>query len=310
MKVLVADDSNLYRTTLRNLLEKWGHEVVIALDGHEAQQILDRADAPPLALLDWVMPGMSGPELCQMVRSRKEPYVYIILVTANRKQADFIKAFEMGADDYVQKPLNELELRARLKAGERIIATHQELIDTREALRFEATHDATVCLWNRRAIIDLLEKELSRATRLKMPLSIFLADLDCFKRINDTHGHLVGDDVLRGAAQRMTNAVRRYDHVGRFGGEEFLVVLPNCSTGVAREVAERVRKRVADEPIVRVPVPIEVTASVGVAEWHGQPALDLLREADAAMYRAKQNGRNRVEVAASSSGTNTAEQRL
>jgi two-component system, cell cycle response regulator len=298
MKLLVADDSSLYRKMLHTLLEAWGYEVVLASDGFEAQRLLDTEDAPRLALLDCVMPGLSGLELCEIIRTRKKNYVYTILLSANGEQADVVRGFELGADDFLRKPFEEFELRARLKVGERIIRAHEELVDAREALKFEATHDSLVGLWNRRAIMDLLSKELSRAKRLNTPFSIFLADLDFFKHVNDSHGHLVGDDVLRTTAARITSAVRDYDHVGRYGGEEFLVVLPDCTAELAKHVAERARLCISEEPVMEIPVEVKISASIGVCQWHsGQGVNDLLREADVAMYRAKDNGRNRVEVA-------------
>lgn len=297
MKLLVADDSNIYQRILQSLLESWGYEVALASDGHEAQRILEGEDAPRLAILDCVMPGLSGLDLCEFIRHRKQSYVYTILLSANGEQSDVIRGFELGADDYLCKPFQEFELRARLKVGERIIQAHDELIEARDALKFEATHDSLVGLMNRRAIMNLLGKELNRAKRLHTPLSVFLVDLDHFKRVNDTHGHLIGDDVLRATAGRISSAVREYDHVGRFGGEEFLVVLPDCNAELAQQVAERVRQRVFEEPVVTAPVEVDVTTSIGISQSQsGQEVCDLLHQADLALYRAKHNGRNRVEV--------------
>lgn len=294
MKLLVADDSNLYRTMLKRMLETWGYEVVLAADGHEAQRILDDSDTPWLAILDCMMPGLTGLELCQHIRARKRGYVYAILLSAANHENDVLKGFELGADDYLTKPFKELELIARLRVGERIIKIHEDLVQAREILEFEAAYDPLLRTWNRRAIMDLLSKELLRAKRSQEPLSIFLADLDFFKRINDTHGHLVGDEVLRRVAERMSNMLRTSDHLGRYGGEEFLAVLPNCSAESARTVAERVRLAVRGEPVAG---DIETSISIGVAQWHpGQQVHNLLRHADVAMYRAKQSGRNRVEV--------------
>ncbi len=282
---------------LQTLLEKWGYEVVLAADGHEAQAILDSNDAPVLALLNCFMPGLGGLELCEQIRVRKQGYVYTILLSAADHERDVLKGFELGADDYLCKPFKELELRARLKVGERIIRSHEELIEENHALRVEASHDSLLRLWNRRAIFALLNTELSRAKRLRTPLSVFFIDLDFFKLVNDTYGHLVGDDVLLSVTKKVSRAVREYDHVGRCGGEEFLVVLPNCTVEAALEVAERVRQHVADEPIVIATTQLRITVSIGLSQWHSDQELpDLLRQADLALYRAKQNGRNRVEV--------------
>ncbi len=294
MKILVADDSRFYRNMLQSLLEPWGYDVVLAADGHEALSILDSDDAPRLAIVDCLMPGLSGLELCERIRARKQGYVYTILLSVDDRQSDVLRGFEFGADDYLCKPFKQLELRTRLKVGELIIRSHEEVAEAHEALKFEASHDFLLRIWNRRAIIELLGKELSRARRAQTPISVLLADLDLFKRVNDNYGHLVGDEVLRSAAEKMAIAVRKDDYVGRYEGEEFLVVLPSCTAEAAREVAERVRQTIANEPL---PNEVEMTVSIGVSQWRsGQEIRNLLHRADVALYRAKQTGRNRVEV--------------
>jgi diguanylate cyclase (GGDEF)-like protein len=282
---------------LQRMLAAWGYEVVLAADGNEAKHILDGSDAAWLAIFDCLMPRMSGLELCQHVRQRKRGYVYTILLSAANQENDVLKGFELGADDYLGKPFKELELIARLRVGERILKIHEELAEAHDVLKFEAAHDPMLRIWNRRAVMECLSKELRRAKRSQEPISIFLADLDFFKRVNDTYGHVVGDEVLRGAAERMCGAIRGSDHLGRYGGEEFLAVLPNCTAEGAREVAERVRQAVGGEPIANV----EMTVSIGVSQWSvGQEIHELLHNADTAMYRAKHGGRNKVEVEKSS----------
>ncbi len=296
MKLLVADDSDMYRRVLKRLLEKWGYEVVLAANGYEAQTILSGDEAPRLAILNCYMPGLGGLDLCEFIRARTDGYVYTILLSAADHPDDILKGFELGADDYLCKPFKELELRARIKVGERIMRNHEELIEAREAFKFEASHDPLLRLWNRRAIFDLLKTELSRAMRLQTPLSVFFIDLDFFKLVNDNYGHPIGDEVLVSIAKKLSRAVREYDHVGRCGGEEFLVVLPNCTVEAAREVAERVRQHIAEEPITIGTIQIQMTVSIGLSESQfGQELSDLLHRADVALYRAKQNGRNRVE---------------
>jgi len=294
MKILVADDSSFHRLMLLRMLEAWGYEVVLAADGHEAQRILDTDDSPQLAILDCMMPGVTGLELCEQIRARKQVYVYTILVSSADHDSDVLKGFELGADDYLCKPFKEIELRTRLKVGERIIRSKEEVADAHEAMKFEASHDSLLRIWNRRAITDLLIKELNRARRSQAPLSVFIADLDFFQRVNDSCGHLAGDDVLRFAADRTSSAVRDYDHVGRYGDDEFLAVLPSSTAKAAREVAERVRKAIGAEPFANDG---KMTFSIGVSQWHsGQDVHGLLRNAEMALHRAKQSGRNRVEV--------------
>jgi two-component system chemotaxis response regulator CheY len=297
MKVLVADDSGMYRGMLKRLIEGWGYEVVLAANGCEAQEILDSDDGPRLAVLDCFMPGLGGFELCELIRARPQGYVYTLLLSVADQQADVLRGFELGADDYLCKPFEALELKARLKAGERIIRCHEELVAMREALRFGASHDPLLRIWNRTAIIDLLTTEVGRAKRMQSSLCIIFADLDCFKQVNDTHGHLVGDDVLRRVAEKLSSAVREYDYVGRYGGDEFLIVLPSCPAEAAREIAERVRLHIGKDPISIAPLKVKITASIGVTEWRpGEDVSDLIHRADVAMYHAKQQGRDRVEV--------------
>ena len=297
MRILVADDSDMYRKLLLTLLEARGHEVLLAANGHEAQAILDGNNAPQLAILNCYMPGLDGREVCREIRTRSQGYVYTILLSGADRDVDILEGFEFGADDYICKPFKEQELIARVDAGERIIRRQELLLKENQALRIEASHDSMLPLWNRRGIIALLNTELSRAKRLKTPLSVFFIDLDFFKLVNDTHGHLVGDEVLHSVAEKVSSAVREYDHVGRIGGEEFLVVLPNCSIETALEVAERVRQRICDEPVMTATARVSISVSIGLSQLHSNQELsDLLRRADVALYRAKQNGRNRVEV--------------
>ena len=297
MRVLVADDSDMYRKMLKTLLESWGYEVVLAANGYEAQGILNSDDAPRIAISNCFMPGLGGLDLCKLIRARKQGYVYTILLTAADQKSDVLTGFEAGADDYLCKPFEEFELRARIKVGERIIGRQEALGEENQALRVEASRDSLLHLWNRRAIYALLNTELSRATRLQTPLSVFFIDLDLFKLVNDSYGHSVGDNVLLSVAKKVSRAVREYDHVGRCGGEEFLVVLPNCTAEAAREVAERVRQHIGDEPIAIATMQLRITVSIGLSQWHSDEELAaLLRRADVALYRAKQNGRNRVEV--------------
>lgn len=297
MKLLVADDSGLYRTMLKAMMEAQGYEVVLANNGYEARQIIESDDPPRLAILDCFMPGISGLDLCELIRSRKQDYIYTIVLSVADQTSDVLAGFELGADDYLCKPFKESELCARVAVGERIVRSRDALLEAREILEFEASHDPLLRLWNRTSITNLLSTELSRAKRLKNTISIFFVDLDHFKEINDTYGHLAGDDVLRSACEKMSAAVREYDHVGRFGGDEFLVVLPNCTAEAAWEVAERVRQHIGADPIVVPPMLVKVTASIGLSQWcPGQEISDLLYRADVALYRSKQNGRNRVEI--------------
>lgn len=298
MKILIADDDDVLRHVLQATLSKWGYEVVIARNGLEAWRILQAEDAPKLAILDWIMPGMDGIEVCREIRKRvHEPYIYLILLTAKDRKKDVVAGMDSGADDYLAKPFDPDELKVRLRAGMRILDLQAELLAARERLQYQATHDSLTGLLNRAATLEALSLELERASRQGTPLSIVLADIDHFKQINDTHGHAVGDAVLCEAARRMKSSVRIYDSVGRYGGEEFLFILPGCDAASAVTQAERLRSAITDHPIELSRLTISFTLSMGlVVRLEGIPDdLDpLIQEADAALYRAKLRGRDRV----------------
>jgi len=299
MIVLIADDDSVSRRVLARMLTTNGYEVVEASDGDQAWRILEREEAPRLAIFDWMMPGMTGPDLCRKLRERnREPYTYVLLLTARTDKQDVVEGMDAGADDYVTKPFEARELQVRLRAGRRILDLQADLMKAREALREQATHDPLTGLWNRYALLEALEREHSRAAREGTPLAVIMVDLDHFKHVNDTYGHLAGDAVLRETAGRMQAVVRSYDLVGRFGGEEFLIVLPGTSGANAAQLAERLRAAVAHDPVCHDGVPIPVTASFGVGAGGTAPGGDpqtLIRLADEALYRAKENGRNRIE---------------
>jgi two-component system cell cycle response regulator len=301
-RVLAAEDNPVFQSMLRTMLTKWGYAATIARDGEEAWEALQAPNPPRLAILDWMMPGMDGVEVCRRVRAAdREPYIYILLLTARTESQDLVEGMDAGADDYLTKPFNAQELRVRLRAGSRILDLQEELLRARESLREQATHDSLTGFLNRATILESLSNELARGAREHHPVSLMIADLDRFKAINDTHGHLAGDAVLREVALRMTGAVRRYDTIGRYGGEEFLIVAPGCEGEAAFAQAERIRQAVCESPLpAGAGITLPVTCSIGMA-WRSPPAegdIDaLVREADEALYRAKNAGRNRVEVA-------------
>lgn len=300
MRILIADDSIVSRYLLDATLRKWGYDVVVACDGNEAWGILQSPDAPKLAILDWVMPGVTGPEVCKRVRAtakEKDIYTYIILLTSKSQREDLIEGMESGADDYLTKPFDQHELKVRLRSGTRIIELQQELISAREALRDQATKDFLTRIWNRSSILDILERELSRGSREDRPVGVLLADLDHFKLVNDTYGHFAGDAVLREFVRRMGTSMRPYDAIGRYGGEEFLIILPGCDAETTDKEAERMRTALANEPMSFNDESRVITCSFGATSWSpGRTATpeSLIRTADDALYRAKRQGRNRV----------------
>lgn len=301
MKILIADDDPVSCRLLDRLLIKWGYEVIAAHNGTEAWEVLQGEDAPRVALLDWIMPGMDGLEICRRVRERSsKSYVYIMLLTANDKVGNLVEGLESGADDYLTKPFHPQELKARLRVGLRMLDLESHLVEARENLRFKASHDSLTTIWNRGAIIEMLERELSRARRDGSSVGILLADIDHFKRVNDTWGHLVGDEVLRALTGRLRGEVRSYDSVGRYGGEEFLILLPGCDHPKLTSKAEQLVKVIERSSIGTSAGTVPVTISIGgVASGdcpHAQ-VNSLLRAADTALYRAKVAGRNRAEMA-------------
>jgi diguanylate cyclase (GGDEF)-like protein len=303
MRILVAEDEITFRHMLNTFLTRWGYQVVIVSNGLDAWKVLQGQDRPRLALLDWMMPNMDGVEICRAVRERKpDPYIYLLLLTSRDQKQDVVEGIEAGADDYLIKPFDPQELRARIHAGERIIELQDRLIRAQEALRELATHDPLTGLLNRRASLDSLLAELNRGSRTGNPVCVVMADIDHFKRINDTHGHQAGDEVLCEVARRMQSSLRPYDTIGRFGGEELLMVLPGCSLEDGVKLAERICQLIRSEPVKAKNKPIDVSISLGVAVASPPVPADLealLGSADAALYRAKEAGRNRVEFSAS-----------
>ncbi len=300
-RILIAEDDTISRRLLESTLNKWGHEVIVTCDGKEALQALQAEDAPKIAILDWMMPEMDGVDVCREIRKQKqEPYIYLLLLTAKGQKEDIVQGMNAGADDYITKPFNAHELKGRLRAGIRIIDLHEELISAREELRVQATHDSLTGLWNRKTILDILKKELSCSDREGKPLGIIIVDIDHFKDINDTYGHIAGDAVLREAAQRMlSSSVRNYDYVARYGGEEFLVVSPGCDISNIFNVAERIRHSFEEKAVYLPEGVINVTCSEGVTATNEDREVDenmLIKTADEALYRAKNGGRNRVEI--------------
>lgn len=297
MSVLIADDSPVSRRLLEAVLKKWGYQVISVASGAEAWEILQKEDSPQIAILDWMMPGHSGPEVCSLVRQQgRRQYTYIILLTSRHEKEDLIAGMESGADEYLVKPFDNNELKVRLGPGRRIIELQAELLQAQEALREQAMRDALTQLWNRRAIFEILRREMARCRREGTALGVALADLDKFKSINDTYGHLAGDTVLREVAGRIGGSIRPYDAAGRYGGEEFLLILPGCGDQEAVHTAERMRQTIEAAPVVLPDGELPVTASFGVTSlpggYEGTPE-SLVRLADEALYQAKSQGRNR-----------------
>lgn len=315
MRILIAEDDPISQRLLQSTLAKWGYEVLVTSNGQQALNELSHANPPRLAVLDWMMPNLSGPDVCRKARELTGgEYFYFILLTAKGRKEDLVAGLEAGADDYVVKPFDPRELKVRIRCAQRIIELQSEIVTARDALHEQATHDALTGLLNRSAIFDALEAEMSRQRRVNerpdaapQHLAVIMFDLDHFKSVNDTLGHAAGDEILRQTAQRIRQQAREYDQVGRYGGEEFLFLLPATDQQQALCQAERMRSVIADTPYSAGGKELNVTSSFGLAATDAHPAVDcdeLVRRADEALYRAKEAGRNRVEVAGQLVATN------
>lgn len=299
MRMLIVDDDPLQRRLLQASLSRVGHEVVEAPDGATAWEMLQR-EPIPLVITDWMMPTLSGTELIRRIREANFPgYTYIILVTARDRKEDVVQGLETGADDYLTKPFDPNEMRARVAIGERILTLEARLRESLDQLHVMATYDSLTGLLNRRAVYERAQSELDRAIRENRALSLVALDIDHFKLVNDQHGHLVGDQALRLVAGTIAQNKRSYDWAGRWGGEEFLLVLPETCLMDAAAIAERMRKNVAD---LRFPLPngqsLNLRVSMGVSSMEPANAPTtlgvLIQQADDALYGAKNQGRDRV----------------
>jgi two-component system cell cycle response regulator len=300
MRVLIAEDDPIGRRALEARLTKLGYEVTVASNGGEAWKLLAGDDPPKLVVLDWMMPVLDGVEVCRRLKARPDgEFFYVVMLTAKDRKSDIVTGIDAGADDYVTKPFDAGELRARLRAGQRIVELEEQLVAAREALRQEAMHDPLTGLWNHSAVSDILGRELDRASRERRPLSVVMADIDRFKRVNDTFGHEAGDTVLVEISRRLCAGVRSYDAVGRYGGDEFVIVLAGCGRGCAAARGEQLRRSVAERGFNLGGRSVPVTISLGITVRTGSVRTTndhFIRAADDALYAAKRAGRNRVEV--------------
>lgn len=312
MKILLADDDHVSRRLMERMLQSNGYDVVTAEDGRQAMDELSHEDSPRLALLDWMMPELDGLSVCREIRARSDKsYVYILLLTARESADDIVAGLKAGADDYLTKPCHLAELKARLHAGRRILTLEDKLVESREALRFEATHDALTSVLNRGAVLAQIQNELNLSQYSTRSLSLLLCDIDHFKQINDTHGHLVGDEVLRQISRRLVACIRSGDLVGRYGGEEFLILLKDGKNDVLRllggkpldgdafirrteQIGEAVRSRAFSTQAGQLSISVSVGAITIDPLTASAPMELLLARADEALYRAKATGRDRA----------------
>ena len=297
MRILIADDDRLSLRLLEHTLREWGHDVVSCEDGLEAWHKLVDAGVS-LVITDWIMPGLDGLQLTGLIRERlASPYIYVILLTGEEGRDSFFAAMDAGVDDYLTKPLDLAELRARLAVGHRVLNLQDELRRALAVAEELATTDALTGLLNRRTILDRGGVAFEQSRRQGYPLSVIMVDIDHFKRINDVHGHQAGDRVLAAVAAALQSGIRRYDQIGRYGGEEFLAILPGCSDVDVSAVAERMRRAVETLEVIEDRTRLQITASFGIASTIGDDESSvalLIDAADRALYEAKAEGRNRT----------------
>jgi two-component system cell cycle response regulator len=297
MKILIVEDDPGSRRLVTLRLTAAGHEVVEAEDGQLAWALFQR-EPFQMVITDWMMPNLDGRDLIRNIRSNSQKgYTYIIMLTAIDDKSQVVTGLESGADEYLTKPFDNKELIARVASGERILKLEEELTQAHRQMEILAMQDGLTGISNRRAIEEHASAELDHARRKECPLSVILLDIDHFKAVNDQYGHLVGDHILHHLAEILTRNLRQYDRIGRWGGEEFIVILPDTKISEALIVAERMRVATAEAKLrMENGKYYEVQISLGVACASGfyPPLTKLVDAADQALYQAKQAGRNRV----------------
>jgi two-component system cell cycle response regulator len=296
------------RHLLLSGLSRSGYEVDVAASGDHAWSVLQRPEAPEIAILDWMMPGITGLEICQKLRERTErnngPYVYVIMLTGLDAASDLAAGLNAGADDYMTKPFKQAELSARLRNAQRILALQRDLSVAKTELRAALQCDPLTSLANRRTIRTCLDAALAQAQRQQQSLGVMLLDIDELKMLNDTWGEAEGDVILQRVATRLTESIGPDDSVGRFAAGRFMIVVPACNMYETVMLAERIRKSLCDTPIDAGCGPIPISASFGVSAGLPEPdqaAKPLIEAAQRALQRAKAAGGNRVYLAASDS---------
>lgn len=296
-KLLIADDSPVYRKLLGNMLSEQRYSTLFAKTGREAIDLFAECQ-PDLVITDWMMPDVTGIELCK--RIREDPsYAYIIILTAVTDKREISAGLSAGADDYLTKPFEPEELRARVGVGCRVIEFHRQIEAKTRLLEELALTDELTGLPNRRAIEAWAVKQVAGAVRHGFPVCVVMTDLDHFKRINDNFGHEAGDTVLKKFARILKDNCRNSNMCGRVGGEEFLIVLTHSDIQEATIAVERIRERLAEEIFTFGVHEVIVTASFGIASVDGESKnfSQLVSHADGALYSAKRLGRNRIALA-------------
>lgn len=295
--VLIADDSLVIRAVVRDGLENEGYRVVEAVDGLAAVELC-RADPPDVVLLDVEMPGLDGYQVLTELKGDSELRdIPVVFLTSRSTMDDVVSGLRGGAHDYLKKPFEGAELLARVAAASHVKKLQDELQERNAALEQLSHTDSLTGLYNRRYLAEELDRRRNDSLRHQYPLSVALLDLDHFKHVNDTHGHSAGDQVLQVFADHLQRELRAGDVGGRWGGEEFLLILPHTDLAGAVAVADRIRSATAAEPVAVDGRSITVTVSGGCALGPGESPEAVVQLADAGLYEAKLAGRNRIATA-------------
>jgi two-component system cell cycle response regulator len=299
-RILLVDDEPTQRLIMARLLKRNGYQVEMAANGREALAKLEQEDFP-LMITDWEMPEMDGVALCRALRSKERGYTYTILLTSRDAIEHLVAGLQSGADDYLIKPVIEPELIARLNTGRRIVTLERSLRAANEENRRLSITDALTGVYNRRYLMEQLPREIERAARYGRQLATIMCDVDFFKKINDTYGHMTGDEVLKWFGSALKAGVRASDWIARYGGEEFVIVLPETNVTNAATAAEHLRHHIATQPFKTGEQEFAVSASFGVSGWRdkvpqGATLDSLMAGCDSGVYASKAGGRNRIST--------------
>ncbi|HEU5075928.1 MAG TPA: diguanylate cyclase [Polyangiaceae bacterium] len=301
MKILLADDEPIARTMLEHWLTGWAYDVVSAKDGRAALEVLQTGSDVRLAVLDWVMPGLDGVDICRQLRQgRQTPYVYVILLTARDDKHDIARGLEAGADDYLIKPCNPFELRVRLGIGKRVIDLQDQLLRTRREAESRALYDGLTGALAKSPVLELLEREIARSERTNAPVAVIDIHIDQFERLCAERGADVADRATQEVARRFGNSIRKYDLLARTAAGEFLVVLPETDADRSLQVAQRLREALSGTPVNVGSGAFRMTACYGLASSVQRPGArmgQLLGAAGQALRVAQQQGRDCTQVA-------------
>ncbi len=296
VSALIVEDDKETRELIHEFIKDIFIKVYKTKSAEEAQILLKSDETIQLILLDWNLPGLSGIEFSKILRETTDNrYIYILMITGEQSSDSMILAYEKGVDDYIVKPFQFSELKAKLKSAQRIIEMENKLRKKYKEAHYKSIYDSLTNVFNRAEIFEKLNVEYVRHTRNKLIFGIILIDIDYFKKINDTFGHQYGDYVLKKTAEIIKNRCRSYDYIGRYGGEEFLIICPETDKNSLYSIANRIREAVMEYDFEYKNVKSNITISAGIATSDETHSFDSMLElADKRLYNSKSSGRNKI----------------